>query len=219
MKERYRGVKFSFSLDRRPVSHPELAMLGAMGKRLKRLQGPLILSRANTRRAPALDTRGNLSIRCPKGFLVSSTGKELDRLDAASVTLVRTYSRRARLFRCRGLSPPSSETPLHILLYRTYPGIRAILHIHHRAIVRNAGRIGIPVTAHEWPYGTWGLARDAIGLFRTSRAVVVRNHGVFVAGRDLRSAWRTLLSIARRTRRVQKEKRKKTPTKTRTRTT
>jgi len=71
----------------------------------------------------------------------------------------------------------------HELIYRTFPGVGAIVHVH-------AWMDGVPCTGQNYPCGTIELAEDVARLLaRTGRpertAVGLRNHGLTITGPDL----------------------------------
>jgi ribulose-5-phosphate 4-epimerase/fuculose-1-phosphate aldolase len=71
----------------------------------------------------------------------------------------------------------------HALIYRRFPGVGAIVHVH-------AWIAGVPATLQSWPCGTRQLADEVAGLVLAapdpSRAVIgLRNHGLTIVGRSL----------------------------------
>jgi ribulose-5-phosphate 4-epimerase/fuculose-1-phosphate aldolase len=71
----------------------------------------------------------------------------------------------------------------HELIYRTFPGVGAIVHVH-------AWMDGVLCTGQNYPCGTIELAEDVVRLLgRTGRpertAVGLRNHGLTITGPDL----------------------------------
>ncbi len=71
----------------------------------------------------------------------------------------------------------------HELIYRTFPGVGAIVHVH-------AWMDGVPSTGQNYPCGTIELAEDVVRLLaRTGRpertTVGLRNHGLTITGPSL----------------------------------
>jgi ribulose-5-phosphate 4-epimerase/fuculose-1-phosphate aldolase len=71
----------------------------------------------------------------------------------------------------------------HELIYRTFPGVGAIVHVH-------AWVDGIVCTRQNYPCGTIDLAEEVVRMLRETpvpgRAVVgLKNHGITVTGPDL----------------------------------
>ena len=94
----------------------------------------------------------------------------------------------------------SSETALHLEIYRERPGVAAVVHTHsfYASAVAAAGREippildemiiniggGIPITEYAFP-GTEELARMACSMLEDRNAVLLRNHGVVGVGKDI----------------------------------
>jgi methylthioribulose-1-phosphate dehydratase len=78
--------------------------------------------------APA--TSGNYSMRVSDGQIaITVSGRHKGRLRAADVMLVDGDGR------ALDGRKPSAETPLHLQLYRLYPRVQAVLHVHSVAAV------------------------------------------------------------------------------------
>ena len=104
----------------------------------------------------------------------------------------------------QGTRVPSSETPLHCLVYETRPEISAIVHTHSPyattlavmgmripavhymiAVLRTTT---IEVAAYA-TYGTDELARNVRDVFvAPSKAVLIANHGLVAVGSSLKEA-------------------------------
>lgn len=107
-----------------------------------------------------------------------------------------------------GRHPPSTELPMHTILYAERPWARAIVHTHsvyatafacagqeippaHYLIAFAGPRIPLAPYA---PYGTPELGRRAAEAMGDCRAVLLQNHGVVTVGRTLAEA-QTLAEI------------------------
>jgi ribulose-5-phosphate 4-epimerase/fuculose-1-phosphate aldolase len=71
----------------------------------------------------------------------------------------------------------------HELIYRSFPGVGAIVHVH-------AWIDGVPCTRQNYPCGTIDLAEDVAALLASTgrperTAVGLRNHGLTITGPDL----------------------------------
>jgi ribulose-5-phosphate 4-epimerase/fuculose-1-phosphate aldolase len=71
----------------------------------------------------------------------------------------------------------------HELIYRTFPEVSAIVHVH-------AWMEGVLCTAQNFPCGTVELAREVVGLLGQTEnpsrtAVGLKNHGLTITGKDL----------------------------------
>ncbi len=140
---------------------------------------------------------GNLSIRTPRGFLITPSGTAYAALEAAM--LVECAPDGAVL--SGGL--PSSEWRLHAAVYAARGDAQAIVHTHsphatalscaRRAIppihymITLAGSAEIPCAAHA-TFGTQALADAAVAALGTGRACLLANHGVLALGATLAGA-------------------------------
>ncbi|HEY6452045.1 MAG TPA: methylthioribulose 1-phosphate dehydratase [Steroidobacteraceae bacterium] len=77
--------------------------------------------------APA--TSGNYSMRVGEQIAITVTGRHKGRLEAADVMLLDSDGR------ALDQRTPSAEAPLHVALYRLYPQVNAVLHVHAVAAV------------------------------------------------------------------------------------
>ncbi len=71
----------------------------------------------------------------------------------------------------------------HELIYRSYPKVGAIIHVH-------AWLSGVPCTRQNYPCGTQELAQEVVRLLKTTdqperTAVGLKNHGLTITGPDL----------------------------------
>jgi L-fuculose-phosphate aldolase len=144
---------------------------------------------------------GNLSLRTPRGFLITPSG-----LPYAAMT-------DADLVECApdgsplGNGRPSSEWRLHAAIYHARPDARAVVHthspratalscarrpippIHYMITLAGAcGRLGVPC-AHHATFGTEELAQECVAALGDElRAVLLANHGVVALGETLGGA-------------------------------
>ena len=144
---------------------------------------------------------GNLSARCPDGhILLTPTG-----VYKGDVTpeLLLEMTLEGEVLRHGGLGP-SSETPMHLAVYRRRKDIGGIVHTHSPFALCMASRgagLTQPITADMvlllgeipcLPYLTLGSERLAEEVAQTaehSRSVLLAHHGACTWGRDLREAW------------------------------
>jgi L-fuculose-phosphate aldolase len=144
---------------------------------------------------------GNLSLRTPRGFVITPSG-----LPYAAMT-------EADLVECApdgmalGQGRPSSEWRLHAAIFRARLDAMAVVHTHSpRATALSCarrpippidymitlagagGRHGIPCAAHA-TFGTEALAQSCIAALGDElRAVLLANHGVVALGATLAGA-------------------------------
>jgi L-ribulose-5-phosphate 4-epimerase len=146
-------------------------------------------------------TAGNMSARDPATGLVaiSPSGMPYPSVTAEDVVIV-DLDGNVR----DGRRKPSSETPLHTMVYRAHPWIAAIVHTHsHYSTVIGTIRDRLPpvltevcqVIGPEVPVTRYGLsATPDFGhsvlevLGDDTPAVLLRNHGLVTFGRDFAEA-------------------------------
>ncbi|MGD2247315.1 MAG: class II aldolase/adducin family protein [Candidatus Methanofastidiosia archaeon] len=104
-----------------------------------------------------------------------------------------------------GDNVPSSETPMHTLIYTKRPDITGIVHTHslHASafsvvnkeipveMVEVAAHIGgtVPVAPYRTP-GTAELGESALTVLQEKRACLLQNHGVLAVGDTLEKAYK-----------------------------
>ena len=156
-------------------------------------------------RGLASSTGGNISCRAGESVLISTHGSCLGDLDEASTVSV---SLGGELLQSRR---PSSELPVHLEIYRQFPGVGGIVHGHSPYAVAastllelsdddalpaySAGyliRVGSLPLIPFIESGSPALAhRVAEAIGRSGHAVLIRNHGFFAVGGDLAEAFYT----------------------------
>lgn len=145
---------------------------------------------------------GNLSQRGDDDCVaVTPSGVPYDEIDSADVPVVTTDGDRVA-----GELTPSTETPMHTMLYRQRPDVGGIAHTHspYATTFATLGQavpashylvsyVGpeIPVTGYEQP-GTEALGREATEALGDSyNACLLQNHGVIAVGGDAEEALET----------------------------
>ncbi|MEU8175947.1 class II aldolase/adducin family protein [Microbispora hainanensis] len=137
-----------------------------------------------------IGTSGNLSARCDDLVVVTPSGVALDRLRPEDCPVVDLDGRVVR-----GERKPSSETPMHLALYRE-TGARAVVHTHSvfatvvastmtelPPIHYNALLLGGAVRVAPYAtYGTPELARNVIAAIEGRQAALMANHGAVTIG-------------------------------------
>lgn len=147
---------------------------------------------------------GNLSVRLfssPR-FLVSGSQTSglaiVDRRHFATVTAVDLDR---NTLRSVGETPPSSEALTHAALYQVDARVRAVIHVHARALWER-WRDRLPTTRDDVEYGTPGMGYEMIRLHKRQAiggqgAVVMGGHqdGIIAFGPTLAAAGGEILKL------------------------
>lgn len=143
---------------------------------------------------------GNISQRVEAGFLIKPSGLLYDQLTAESMVLCDLDGNVID-----GKQAPSSDTASHAYIYRNMPEVNGVVHTHSNyasawAAVEKPIPCILTAIADEFggeiPLGPFAIiGDDSIGkgvveTLKTSRskAVLMRQHGVFTIGKDANSA-------------------------------
>jgi L-fuculose-phosphate aldolase len=145
-------------------------------------------------------TSGNLSIRLPGGrVLITPSSMEYNLIEPSDIVLIGLDGTVIS-----GSRTPSSETPLHCLVYSERPDISAIVHTHSPNATTLAV-LGKPIPAVHYmialartttigvaeyaTYGTPELARNVRKAFGApARAALIANHGLVAGAGSLKEA-------------------------------
>jgi len=145
------------------------------------------------------ENAGNISVRTRRGMLITVGGVNKGVLKPEDVVEVVSFDgERAKVV---GKKEPSSETPMHWLIYQTFPEVAAVIHVHDDQMVDAADSIGVPVTAEFAHYGTGKQAREVVKALEGGNYAVIRGHGVISVGGTLDEALERILEARRRLRR------------------
>jgi len=144
---------------------------------------------------------GNLSARCPDGhILLTPTG--VYKGDVTEEMLLEV-TLEGEVVSHGGLGP-SSETPMHLAVYRRWGDLGGIVHTHSPYALCMASRgkdLTEPITADMvlllgeipcLPYLTLGsekLADEVAGAAEKANGVLMAHHGSCTWGRDIVEAW------------------------------
>ncbi len=139
---------------------------------------------------------GNQSYRAGGNSLIITKSGMVpeETLAVDNYVLIERFDRESATFITRGNSDPSSESILHSLVYKEFPGVGAVLHGHSALFERHAAELAIPVTSSFKPYGTMELAETALDLLkRGSRFIQLKKHGFVAVGVDIAAAGKMVL--------------------------
>jgi L-fuculose-phosphate aldolase len=144
-----------------------------------------------------VNTSGNVSIRVGEEIVITPSGTDYDSLSPQDICVVTMDGDWVD-----GELLPSSETPLHIAVYRSDPEIQAIVHthsVHATAVTTLVDKLPaihyqmldlggeVPVA----PYATFGsieLAESVVSALPGYKAVLMKNHGSITVAKTLKKA-------------------------------
>lgn len=144
-------------------------------------------------------TWGNVSMRVEKGFVITPSGMDYDKLNAGDMIVVDTTGKVVE-----GKWKPSTETPLHAAIYIAREDVNAILHTHSifassvavtrcgiSPIIEDLVQVvggKVEVAKYALP-GTERLKRNVVEALSEKNAVLLANHGMVGVGKDFEEAW------------------------------
>jgi L-fuculose-phosphate aldolase len=179
MTEEYAGRKFKTRfVEKKVLDYPEVKELLEAAAKLRRhglLHG----------------IPGNLSVRHGKNFLITAGGVDKAVLSKRHIVEVLGYDRKAGIVTASGIEEPSSEARMHYMIYRNFPKVNAVVHVHDETVLANlekARSCGAAVTEKEFPYGTQELALEVVKSLEKSDYAVMLNHGSVSAASSLGKA-------------------------------
>jgi len=173
------------------------AAVGTVGAARTQL---ISFGRALLSRGLLSQTSGNLSIRVSQDEVcITPSSMEYDRIEPSDIVVIGMDGQVRE-----GHRVPSSETPLHCLVYASRPDVSAIVHTHSPHATALA-ILGVPIPAVHYmiarartahievagyaTYGTDELARNVRDAFSPpALAVLLANHGLVAAGATLAEA-------------------------------
>ncbi|MBM4270874.1 MAG: class II aldolase/adducin family protein [Deltaproteobacteria bacterium] len=145
---------------------------------------------------------GNVSVRASEDHIaITPTGVPYDEMTAEDMVIIDLDG-----VVVDGRHKPSSETPMHTIIYKDMPAVKAIVHSHSpyalafAAVGRNipiicteglALRGPVPVAEYECP-GTEAQGLAAIKAMKGPPSVIgtlLKNHGVLATGANLVQAY------------------------------
>jgi L-fuculose-phosphate aldolase len=146
-----------------------------------------------------IGSAGNLSVRAGDMVVITPSGVDYGDIAEDDICVVDESGRPVA-----GRGRPSSEYPMHRMIYDTAPDARAVVHTHSAAAVAASVttdeipavhysilRLGGP-TLRVAPYATFGsgeLASSAAGALDGRYAALLQNHGVIAHGSALAEAY------------------------------
>jgi ribulose-5-phosphate 4-epimerase/fuculose-1-phosphate aldolase len=127
---------------------------------------------------------GNLSRRVKRGMIIKNSGTYPYNLKAKDFSLV--IDIKGDTVSYYGSAAPSSESRLHLEIYKKHPGINTAVHCHDfDAVYSKHKMLGVGYLK-PIEYGTVESARAVSRLASKFDYVVQENHGVIAFGRNFR---------------------------------
>ena len=130
---------------------------------------------------------GNLSARTKNGFITTGSATDHENMNEKDFAEVVSVSIAEKKVSAIGLFAPSSESIMHYAIYSMRPDINAVFHGHDAEVLKNAEKLGIPVTEKEEPYGTLELMEQAKKLCNNDY-FILKNHGIISLGKTMKEA-------------------------------
>lgn len=142
---------------------------------------------------------GNISCRLADGIAITPSGVAYDTIDAADICLVDQQGTKLS-----GTGIPSSEYPMHHLVYDGFPEAQAVVHTHSLAAVTVSTLVDALPAVHYYilrfggsdvrvapfrTFGSEGLARAVHSAMTDRSAVLLQNHGAVTFGSTLAQAY------------------------------
>jgi len=144
---------------------------------------------------------GNVSCRDETGTIaITPSGVDYEDLTLEDIITIDVNGTKIR-----GDLNPSSETPMHTLIYRKRLDIKGVVHTHSLYasafsvvnkeipvdMVEVAAHVGgrVPVAPYR-PPGTEDLGEEALKVLKDRRACLLQNHGVLAVGDTLEKAYK-----------------------------
>jgi len=145
---------------------------------------------------------GNLSFRLQNNedpFIITGSRIGLkDKLAQDSFVTVSSCDLKGGIVYIHGVREPSSESMLHFAIYHQRKDVNAIFHGHSQEVLSCAGKLKIPQTEKEEPYGTIELIQRVLEVLDDESFLVMKNHGFISLGRSMKEAGETALQMYNR---------------------
>ncbi len=150
---------------------------------------------------------GNISMRINNGhqFIItgSATG-EIPELEPGHYVKVNSFNIDDNAVQCIGPLKASSESLTHAAIYLADPGSNAVVHVHDLDLWNKLIH-KVPTTNPGMDYGTAGLAKDILRLFRDSDVIEKRiiimagdRAGILTFGHDMDEAVNVLMEYLKK---------------------
>lgn len=143
-------------------------------------------------------TSGNIAVRDFNDNVIAITpsGRPYNTMTAEDIAIISLTGEWLD-----GPYKPSSETPMHTAVYRARPDVGATVHLHglYCTVMAMTGDELLPTTPPQAEFspirvvpfempGTKELAEHVVRVLGGGRSVLLKNHGSFCVGKDIKSA-------------------------------
>ena len=186
MSEGYSGVKFK---------HRKIGDL-VYDSSIRESINKLISALANLPEYCVKGIAGNVSTRTDNGILISTTGSKLQCLQMEEDFSKVVSDTDENTVYYYGKNIPSSETKMHLLIYKNRPDVDYCFHVHIPNIQKVQLLNRFSVTSKFLSYGTIDLAKETVKALGTGEIAVLRDHGIVVVGNDLEVITRKIIHIS-----------------------
>jgi len=146
---------------------------------------------------------GNVSQRSKENKFIISGSKTgcFEKLNKNHYSEVLDFDIKRNWVKCKGASIASSESMSHAVIYKNYPQVNAVFHVHHLKLWEQL-LWEIPTTPESAPYGSPEMANEIIQLFKNTDvlktklfAMAGHREGLFAFGETLDEAGNVLLEL------------------------
>jgi len=143
-------------------------------------------------------TSGNISCKLDEGrILITAAGTCLGNLADGDLVVVNLKGKVTK-----GFKNPSSETQMHLKIYKAYRNIKAVVHTHspyasaYAYLAKELKSVNpesemllgeVPVAPY-FPHGTIKLAEAVCETIKERNAVLMEKHGVVAIGKNIAQA-------------------------------
>lgn len=130
-----------------------------------------------------LVSSGNFSLRDNgDGFFITGSGVDKCHPDLDGILFVEDVDYENGRIAKAGSAKHSRETLIHDLIYRAFPGVRAVIHTHDRvALLYDAS----PTTNNPIFFANVREAKEVVELLKRDTYVQLLNHGQFIAAESV----------------------------------
>jgi len=138
-----------------------------------------------------LPTAGCMSIKVPKGFLITTSGSDLSKnIKKENISLITSWNEKQNTINWIGENPPSSESPLHCVI-NTNKNHQILLHIHCPRITYSQ-KLEKYNTKYYLRYGTFHIGHQILKLLERNKFCIMRYHGEIIIGKNIGEIKNTL---------------------------